>query len=225
MGLGVDLVRIALSEPLGKATPAILDQVAQLATVCAASRPGAFFMDCLDSATNMSFQASPAFVVVMGVAGCGKSSLGFALAQAEGLPLIEGDDHHSPTSREKMRQGIALTDADREGWLTTLGQLLQAQPQGAVLTCSALKKVYRDRLRNACPGLRFVFLEIDRASAGQRVAARAGTHFFSSALVDSQFATLESPVGEAGVLRLDALLDLPTLQQQASAWLATKETA
>ncbi|WP_291446734.1 gluconokinase [Acidovorax sp.] len=173
----------------------------------------------------MSFQASPAFVVVMGVAGCGKSSLGSALAQAEGLPLIEGDDHHSPTSREKMRQGIALTDADREGWLTTLGQLLQAQPQGAVLTCSALKKVYRDRLRNACPRLRFVFLEIDRASAGQRVAARAGTHFFSSALVDSQFATLESPVGEAGVLRLDALLDLPTLQQQASAWLATKETA
>ena len=225
MGLGVDLVRIALSILLGKPTPAILDQVAQLATVCAASGSGAFFMDCLDSATNMSFQASPAFVVVMGVAGCGKSSLGSALAQAEGLPLIEGDDHHSPTSREKMRQGIALTDADREGWLTTLGQLLQAQPQGAVLTCSALKKVYRDRLRNACPGLRFVFLEIDRASAGQRVAARAGTHFFSSALVDSQFATLESPVGEAGVLRLDALLDLPTLQQQASAWLATKETA
>lgn len=221
----MDLVRIALSKLLGKAKPAILDQVAQLATVCAASRSGAFFMDCLDSATNMSFQASPAFVVVMGVAGCGKSSLGSALAQAEGLPLIEGDDHHSPTSREKMRQGIALTDADREGWLTTLGQLLQAQPQGAVLTCSALKRAYRDRLRNACPGLRFVFLEIDRASAGQRVAARAGTHFFSSALVDSQFATLESPVGEAGVLRLDALLDLPTLRQQASAWLATKETA
>lgn len=225
MGLGMDLVRIALSKLLGKAKPAILDQFAQLATVCAASRPGAFFMDCLDSATNMSFQASPAFVVVMGVAGCGKSSLGSALAQAESLPLIEGDDHHSPTSREKMRQGIALTDADREGWLTTLGQLLQAQPRGAVLTCSALKKVYRDRLRNACPGLRFVFLEIDRASAGQRVAARAGTHFFSSALVDSQFATLESPVGEAGVLRLDALLDLPTLRQQSSAWLATKETA
>ena len=103
--------------------------------------------------------------------------------------------------------------------------LMLRQPQGAVLTCSALKKVYRDRLRNACPELRFVVLEIDRASAGQRVAARAGTHFFSSALVDSQFATLESPVGEAGVLRLDALLDLPTLQQQASAWLATKETA
>ena len=150
--VGGDVVRIALSKLLGKVTQAILDQVAELATVCAASRPGAFFMDRLDSATNMSFQASPAFVVVMGVAGCGKSSLGSALAQAEGLPLIEGDDHHSPASREKMRQGIALTDADREGWLATLGQLLQAQPQGVVLTCSALKKVYRDRLRSACPG-------------------------------------------------------------------------
>ena len=225
MGLGVDLVRIALSKLLGKATPAIFGSSCSACHSLCGIQTGCLFLDCLDSATNMSFQASPAFVVVMGVAGCGKSSLGSALAQAEGLPLIEGDDHHSPTSREKMRQGIALTDADREGWLTTLGQLLQAQPQGAVLTCSALKKVYRDRLRNACPGLRFVFLEIDRASAGQRVAARAGTHFFSSALVDSQFATLESPVGEAGVLRLDALLDLPTLQQQASAWLATKETA
>ena len=186
---------------------------------------GCFFVDQLDSATNMSFLPSSVFLVVMGVAGCGKSSVGAALAQAEGLPLIEGDDHHSPASREKMRQGIALTDADREGWLATLGQLLQAQPHGVVLTCSALKKVYRDRLRSACPGLRFVFLEIDRASAGQRVAARAGTHFFSTVLVDSQFATLESPVGEAGVLRLDALLDLSTLQQQASAWIATKELA
>lgn len=159
----------------------------------------------------------------MGVAGCGKSSLGAAVAQAEGLPLIEGDDHHSPSSREKMRQGIALTDADRDGWLATLGQLLQAQPQGAVLTCSALKRTYRDRLRNACPGLRFAFLDIDRASAAQRVAARAGTHFFSSSLVDSQFATLEPPVGEPGVLRLDALAPLPTLQQQACAWLAASE--
>ena len=159
----------------------------------------------------------------MGVAGCGKSSLGAAVARAEGLPLIEGDDHHSPDSREKMRQGIALTDADRDGWLATLGQLLQARPQGAVLTCSALKRAYRDRLRSACPGLRFVFLEIDRASAGQRVAARAGTHFFSSSLVDSQFATLEPPVGEPGVLRLDALAPLPTLQQQACAWLAVSQ--
>ena len=173
----------------------------------------------------MSFLPSTVFLVVMGVAGCGKSSLGSALARAESLPLIEGDDHHSPASREKMRQGIALTDADRDGWLGTLGELLQAQPHGVVLTCSALKKAYRDRLRSACPGLRFVFLDIDRDSAGQRVAARAGTHFFSSALVDSQFATLQSPVGEPGVLRLDAMTDLATLQQKASAWIAATEAA
>lgn len=156
----------------------------------------------------------------MGVAGCGKSSLGAAVAQAQALPLIEGDDHHSAASREKMRQGIALTDADREGWLAALGQLLQGHPGGAVLTCSALKKAYRDRLRAACPGVRFAFLDIDRAHAGQRVAARVNTHFFSTTLVDSQFATLESPVGEPGVLRLDALQSIATLQLQVSAWLA-----
>ncbi|WP_245615155.1 gluconokinase [Curvibacter gracilis] len=157
-------------------------------------------------------------VVVMGVAGCGKSSLGAALAAAEHLPLIEGDDHHSPASRDKMSQGIALTDADRQGWLQTLGRLLGDHPEGVVLTCSALKKAYRDQLRQACPGLRFAFLDIGREQAQQRVSARA-SHFFSSSLVDSQFATLESPVGEAGVLRLDALQALSSLQAQASAWL------
>jgi gluconokinase len=176
-------------------------------------------MRSLDSATNMTVSSS-VYLVVMGVAGCGKSSLGHALAQAEGLPLIEGDDHHSPASREKMRDGIALTDADRDGWLGALGQLLQAKPEGAVLTCSALKKSYRDRLRAACPALRFAFLDIDRAAAGERVAARLHTHFFSTTLVDSQFATLESPVGEAGVLRLDALLPVAALQVQVSTWLA-----
>lgn len=159
----------------------------------------------------------------MGVAGCGKSSLGAAVAQAQGLPLIEGDDHHSPASRTKMSQGIALTDADREGWLATLGRLLQGHRQGAVLTCSALKQAYRDRLRAACPGVRFAFLEIDRAHAAQRVAARVNTHFFSTTLVDSQFATLESPVGEPGVLRLDALQSIATLQAQVSTWLAAPE--
>ena len=173
----------------------------------------------------MGVVPSPVFLVVMGVAGCGKSTVGAALARAEGLPLIEGDDHHSPASREKMRQGIALTDADREGWLAALGQLLQAHAAGAVLTCSALKKAYRDQLRAARPGLRFVFLDIGRDPARQRVAARAGTHFFSTALVDNQFTTLEPPTGEPGVLRLDALASVAALQQQASAWIAATEAA
>lgn len=159
------------------------------------------------------------YIVVMGVAGCGKSSLGAALARAEALPLVEGDDFHSAANRAKMSQGIALTDADREGWLDILGQQLQAHPLGLVLTCSALKRSYRDRLRKAQPGLRFVFMDIGRDDAQTRVTARSATHFFSTSLVDSQFATLESPIGEPGVLRVDALLPLAQLQAQASAWL------
>ena len=162
-------------------------------------------------------------VVVMGVAGCGKSSLGAALAQAEGALLIEGDEHHSAANLEKMRQGIALSDADREGWLDALATELHARPRHVVLTCSALKRAYRDRLRAAAPGLRFVYMQIDPAAARARIEARRDSHFFSPALVDSQFATLESPVGEAGVLRVDALAPLQQLQAEVSAWLGRED--
>ena len=155
----------------------------------------------------------------MGVAGCGKSSLASALAVAEGCTLIEGDHFHSAASREKMSQGIALTDADRAGWLSVLVAEIQKHPQGVVLTCSALKKAYRDRLRQSTPELRFAFLDIDKAEAQRRVIARAASHFFNAALVDNQFATLESPVGEPGVVRLDATQPLDTLQAQVSQWL------
>lgn len=165
-------------------------------------------------------------LVIMGVAGCGKSSLGAAVAQATGLKLVEGDDFHSPANRAKMSQGVALTDADREGWLTTLSEQLRSTPAGLVLTCSALKRAYRERLRQAAPGLRFVFLDINREQAQARVAARAPLHFFSSSLVDSQFATLEDPSGEAGVLRVNALRPLPQLQAEVTDWLgAHKEQA
>ena len=157
----------------------------------------------------------------MGVAGCGKSSLGASVAQATGLTLVEGDDFHSPASRAKMSQGIALTDADRDGWLSVLGEQLRAHPQGLVLTCSALKLAYRERLRQAAPGLRFVFLDISREQSQARVSARAQQHFFSTTLVDSQFATLENPTGEAGVLRVDALKPLAALQAEVCQWLDT----
>jgi gluconokinase len=163
-------------------------------------------------------------VVIMGVAGCGKSSLGAAVAAAEGLPLVEGDHFHSAESRDKMARGTPLTDSDRAQWLVTLGEQLAAHPDGVVLTCSALKRAYRDRLRAAAPGLRFVFLEIPRDAAQQRVASR-GAHFFSASLIDSQFATLEVPVGEAGVLPLDALEPLDLLQRRVGAWLDGKESA
>ncbi len=160
-------------------------------------------------------------LVVMGVAGCGKSSVAQAFAQAQGLAMVEGDSFHSAANVAKMSQGVPLTDADRDGWLTLLGASLHGSAQGVVMTCSALKLAYRQRLRAASPGLRFAFLDIDRATAMQRVQARAGAHFFSSSLVDNQFATLQSPVGEPGVLRLDAHEPVATLQAQISAWWAS----
>lgn len=162
-------------------------------------------------------------VVVMGVAGCGKSTVGAAVARAENTSLVEGDEFHSAASRDKMARGFPLTDADRDVWLTTLGEQLRASPQGVVLSCSALKRAYRDRLRAAAPGLRFVFLDIGHEQALARVAGRASAHFFSPNLVDSQFATLESPVGEPGVLRVDALAPLPQLQAEISGWLNKEE--
>jgi gluconokinase len=175
--------------------------------------------------------ASPAFesngqrypmanLVVMGVAGCGKSSLGVAVAERLGWPYIEGDAHHAPASIAKMRAGEALTDADRQGWLLRLGQLLAGSPSGAVLACSALKRSYREQLRGASPGLRFVFLDISRDLSLQRVAARGDRHLFPVSLVDSQFATLESPLGEAGVLRVAAASPPSQQLSEVLAWLA-----
>ena len=158
-------------------------------------------------------------IVVMGVAGCGKSSIARWVAQAEGCLFIEGDDFHSATSREKMAQGIALTDADRAQWLSQLADEIRKHPQGLVLTCSALKKTYRDQLRHSAPHLQFVFLDIAKDEALRRVSARSGDHFFPAALVDSQFATLESPVGEEGVLRVDATQPVEALQRQVTDWL------
>jgi gluconokinase len=156
----------------------------------------------------------------MGVAGSGKSTLGAAVAERMGWPMIEGDDFHSDENKARMRAGVALTDDDRAGWLQTLAQELQRHPAGVVLTCSALKRSYRDLLRAASPGLAFVFLDITQEEALRRVRAR-GQHFFSPQLMHSQFETLEAPVNEPGVLRLDAELPLENLADQAVAWLAT----
>ncbi|WP_240538398.1 gluconokinase [Rhodoferax sp. PAMC 29310] len=158
-------------------------------------------------------------IVMMGVAGCGKSSAGHMLAQTLKLPLIEGDEFHPQSNQEKMRQGLPLTDEDRVDWLNTLGMSLAQQPAGAVLTCSSLKLAYRERLRSFVPGLCFVFLDIDPATALQRVTARAGEHLFPPSLVTSQFAALESPVGEPGVLQVDATQSLLQLTPVITDWL------
>jgi gluconokinase len=158
-------------------------------------------------------------VVFMGVAGCGKSSLARLVAQAESYPFIEGDDFHSAANREKMSNCIALTDEDRAGWLSALADKIQRHPQGVVLTCSALKKAHRDRLRESAPALKFAFLDIEKDEAFRRVGARSDAHFFPVKLVESQFAALESPVGEEGVLRLDATQPLESLQRLVCGWL------
>lgn len=161
-------------------------------------------------------------IVFMGVAGCGKSTVAAAIAQVLDLPLIEGDDFHSENNRLKMSRGIPLNDDDRDHWLLTLCQELQKAPQGIVLTCSALKRKYRDRLRQASPGVRFVFLDLTCEEAQARVAARSA-HFFSPDLVVSQFAALESPVDEVDVLRVNATKSPDSLVQQISEWVRVIE--
>ncbi len=158
-------------------------------------------------------------LIVMGVAGCGKSSLGRVLADALGWPLVEGDDFHPPANLAKMAAGIPLTDLDRADWLDALGAQLGRERGGLVLTCSALKRSYRDRLRAASPGLRFVHLRIDQQTALCRVAARAGEHLFPPSLVESQFAALEPPTGEPGVIEIDATEPLPQLMARVTAWM------
>lgn len=156
-------------------------------------------------------------LVVMGVAGCGKSSLGRLCAGSLGLSLLEGDDFHSAGNVAKMRSGTPLSDDDRATWLDTLAAQLQACPQGVVLTCSALKQRYRERLRAASPGLRFVFLDLTQEQARERVAARPA-HLFPVSLVASQFAALEDPRFEPGVLHLDATQPLDELGSAVVRW-------
>jgi gluconokinase len=159
-------------------------------------------------------------LVVMGVSGCGKSEVGKAIAQRSDGRLIEGDAFHPPANIEKMSAGTPLTDEDRAGWLIRLGQELAnavANGERPVLACSALKHSYRETLRHAVPGLGFVFLELTREVAAERMSHRPG-HFMPASLVDSQFATLEPPTGEPLTLTVDATDSIASLGQQASDW-------
>lgn len=159
-------------------------------------------------------------VVVMGVSGCGKTSVAAGLAADIGGRLIEGDAYHPQENIAKMSAGLPLDDADRAGWLDQLAQILAqsiAAGETPVLACSALKAAYRDRLRAASPQLGFVFLEIDRAAAAQRVQTRPG-HFMPASLIDSQFAALEPPKGEPHVLTVDATEPVEAILHHTTAW-------
>lgn len=161
---------------------------------------------------------TPHWIVVMGVAGSGKSTLGESLAGRLHLPFIEGDRFHKAASVAKMQAGVPLTDDDRSEWLDRLGTQLRLQTDGAVLTCSALKDDYRRRLVQSMPTLRFVYLDIDVELAKLRVGSRVG-HLFPQSLVASQFVTLEPPAASSTVLWL-AAADSPEVQlSRALEWL------
>lgn len=142
-------------------------------------------------------------LIVMGVSGCGKSTMAIALGERLGLEMVDGDDLHLPESVAKMRSGIALQDADRWPWLDRIGHYLaQAQEPGRVVACSALKRVYRDRIREQAGDVCFVFLDGDFDLIEQRMRQRVG-HYMQPGLLDSQFRTLEKPqADETDVIRL-----------------------
>lgn len=134
--------------------------------------------------------------VIMGVSGSGKTKIGVALARALAIPFLEGDDLHPPANVQRMAQGVPLTDEDRRPWLLAIAQQLRDAKRaglGLIVTCSALKRSYRDLLRSAGGSdLQFVHLAGDRTIIAERLAGRRG-HFMPPALLDSQFDTLEPP--------------------------------
>jgi len=127
-------------------------------------------------------------IVVMGVSGCGKSTVGQLLAQKLSARFIDGDDLHPESNKAKMAAGNPLNDDDRWPWLALVGQAL-AEGQ-TVVACSALKRVYRERILAAAPQTKFVHLSGSREVLEQRLGARSG-HFMPASLLDSQLATLE----------------------------------
>jgi len=163
----------------------------------------------------------PEAVVAMGVSGCGKSTVGRELAEALGMPYLEGDEFHPPQNVARMAAGVALTDDDRQGWLRTLAERIGAalrEGRGVVLSCSALKRSYRDLLRAQAPELRFVHLTGSPELLAQRVAMRQHPYMPAS-LLKSQLATLEPPGADERALTLDIAQPPDELARLAAQWL------
>lgn len=129
-------------------------------------------------------------LVVMGVSGSGKSTVGAALAQRLRVPFADADDFHPQANIDKMSAGIPLDDHDRGPWLDAIGDWLAEHPDGAVMSCSALKRSYRDRLRHHAHGVQFLHLAGSPEVLARRMAGRPG-HFMPASLLSSQLATLE----------------------------------
>ena len=172
---------------------------------------------------NENIIVAPMAIVVMGVSGSGKSTVGPLLAARLGCGFLEGDTFHAPASIEMMRSGQALTDVERWPWLDRIGTALAAEvsAQGiAVAACSALKRVYRSRIVDAVPApVRFVFLEEDADELRRRLAQRSG-HYMPPSLLTSQFATLERPGPDEAALTLRTQVSPEFLVREVLGWLA-----
>lgn len=158
---------------------------------------------------------TPPRLIIMGVSGCGKSTVGRLLAERIGVPFLEGDELHPPRNVALMAAGTPLTDADRAGWLDAIAQRLSdlGPDEGLVVSCSALKRSYRERLRAATSHLHFVHLHGTRALLAARLRERQG-HYMPPALLDSQLDTLEIPSADEAVLTLDIAEPAPPLVAQ-----------
>jgi carbohydrate kinase (thermoresistant glucokinase family) len=155
----------------------------------------------------------------MGVCGCGKTTVGQALAARLGLRYVEGDRLHPPANVARMAAGTPLTDADRQGWLQAVGAEL-ARGDGVLATCSALKRPYRDLLRAAAPDLRLVHLHGAPELLASRMRSRQG-HYMPPSLLASQLQTLEPPSDDEVPIRLDVNAPVAALVEAAAIQLST----
>jgi len=148
---------------------------------------------------------SPPVIVVMGVSGCGKSTVASMLAQALGLAYLEADELHASDNIARMAAGIPLTDADRQGWLQLLSERIgqaRARGQGLVVACSALKRAYRDILRQGASDLLLVYLHGSARLLAERMQQRQG-HYMPPSLLGSQLAALEPPQPDESSVTVD----------------------
>ena len=162
--------------------------------------------------------AEKPLIVVMGVAGSGKTTIASGLAETLGVPFVEGDSLHPPANVKKMAAGIPLTDEDRWPWLEAIGDRMEVERvtgHGVVVSCSALRHAYRDCLRKQVRGtVQFILLDGSRELIGDRMQKRKG-HFMPPALLDSQFATLEKPTPDEHAVVLDISHTVPALLAEA----------
>jgi len=144
-------------------------------------------------------------LVVMGVSGAGKTTVGELIAAGLGWPFVDGDDLQPKANIDKMHGGTPLTDADRAPWLAAIGAWIDARAEASepgVVACSALKRTYRDTLRQERPQVRIVYLRGSKAQIAERLAHRE-SHFWPAKLLDSQFADLEEPTSDERVIVVD----------------------